>query len=138
MNKHKLRIYTSSSLHHAPLWIKLVEIWTEFQFTASWPEIIASGTTDDKYGPDFSKLFWAKDLIEVRASDCVLCYADPQDTPRGALIETGACLGLGKPVMLVGSNTQFGTWQHHPLVYRASELHAARQMLHYIARGQGL
>ena len=34
-----LPVYTASKLHHAPMWVRLMEEWPEINFTARWPHL---------------------------------------------------------------------------------------------------
>jgi hypothetical protein len=60
----------------------------------------------------------------------VLVYAEDGEHLRGALIEAGMAIALGKRVIVVGDHPDFGTWQHHPNVAYATDLsHAKSQLL---------
>lgn len=121
-----IRVYTASQTRHYETWIRLWSEWTEVQFTSSWPFMFSAGVPES---PENASRFWYKDLQEVKGSDVVLVYAEPRDTLRGALIEAGCALGLGKRVICVGENPGFGTWQYHPSVFQVVDLEEARAVL---------
>lgn len=124
-----LKVYTASKLNHAGRWLKLVDEWVEIDFVARWPSLV--GTIPDE--PHFAKVFWQQDIEDVMASDIVLVYGEPGDVLRGALVEAGVALGAGKSVIVVGDNPFYGTWQHHPNVYRVPDLEHARTLLKCMA-----
>lgn len=130
-----LAVYTASNLTHAMLWRALRAEWSEVNFCARWPwqHINDDGTAkwpDDKA---FGSVFWEHDFQDVQRSNVVLCYAEPQDVLRGALVEAGMALGMGKLVITVGSNESFGTWQHHSRVLQVKDLSSARTLLRLMA-----
>lgn len=63
-------------------------------------------------------LHWLIDFEDIRGSDFLALWAKDQEeaaTQRGSLVEAGAAIALGKPVITIGS-VYFGTWTFHPLV----------------------
>lgn len=126
-NGHRVKVYTASKLAQAPLWRQLRDEWTEVHFTARWP-VCHVGTTPDT--AVFAKTFWNHDLEDVSSSDVVLIYAESgADKLRGALVEVGAGLALGKEIIVVGQHPDFGTWQHHRNCHLVRDLDEARQLL---------
>ena len=120
MNFHyRPRIYTASKLHKASLWISLRREWTGIEFTARWSDLV--GRVDDS-SDKAARTFWLHDIEDVKKSDSLLLLADPEDKLRGALVEAGVALGLGKHVMVVGSHPDFGSWHNHPLVSHAESV----------------
>lgn len=122
-----MKVYVASKLNHAEMWKN---------YRANWaPEIEVISTWIDNYDPDdlgVNTEFaagWSQNLIEVRSCDVVLCYGERSDQLRGALVEAGAALGLGKPVIGVGDSESFGTWKHHPNVYWFPTMIGARSRL---------
>jgi nucleoside 2-deoxyribosyltransferase len=122
----RIRIYGASKLSHVEMWKRLIEEWTEIEFTARWP-VKHVGTVPD--AAHFARVFWEHDLEDVRSSDGILIYADPEDKLRGALVEAGMALALGKFVIVVGEHVDYGTWQHHPRVHRVPDMEHARMLL---------
>lgn len=59
----------------------------------------------------------------------VLVYAEEGEHLRGALVEAGMAIALGKTVLVIGDHPDFGTWQHHPKVIHAADLDQARTRL---------
>ncbi len=68
---------------------------------------------------------WARIEREIRASTRLVLYVEPGDFPlKGALVEVGMALGMGKPVRVIGpglaleprSMRPLGSWAAHPLV----------------------
>lgn len=127
-----IRVYTASKLQHWLKWKELRAEWPEFKFTARWPDVdIASipGT------PEQCAAHWLDDEKDVRSADVVLVYAEDGEHLRGALIEAGMAIALGKQVIVVGNHPDFGTWQHHPNVTRVADLsHAKDRLLQFSAQ----
>lgn len=68
---------------------------------------------------------WARIEREVSVADALILYAEPDDFPlKGALIEVGMAIGMGKPVLVVApdvaleakSMRPLGSWAMHPKV----------------------
>jgi nucleoside 2-deoxyribosyltransferase len=122
-----IKVYTASKLVHAPLWRILVEDWPGVEFVARWPfnEFPDEAT--------FARVFWEHDLEDVGRCDVVLVYAAYDDKLRGALVEAGMALALGKQVIVVGDHRDYGTWRHHPRVHGVADLEQARLLLSCMA-----
>lgn len=115
-------VYTASKLCHASKWLALRSLWPEVHFTARWPHLVGN-VSDEEVN---AALFWLRDIADVQKSDVVLLYAEEGEHLRGALVEAGAALGLGKRVICVGDHPDYGTWRFHPMVTRLPTLEAAR------------
>jgi hypothetical protein len=125
-----LSIYFASKTDYARLGLDLAGNWTEFNWTARWPNLVGKiGNTD----PTFCNIFWDQDVEDIHQSDVVLVYSQPNDVLRGALVEAGIGLGSGKKVVVVGENKSYGSWQYHDDVIRAKDLTQARQLLRCLA-----
>lgn len=67
---------------------------------------------------------WVRIQREIEACDRLVLYAEPSDFPlKGAYVEVGMALALGKPVFVVApalvldaSLRPLGSWAAHPLV----------------------
>lgn len=132
----RISIYTASKLHHAPLWTRLADEWPEVHFTARWPKLHVDPAGVPRWpddSPAHGAIFWQHDMEDVCAAQAVLCYAEPGEILRGALVEAGMALGLGRFVITVGENESFGTWQYHRNVLRVKDLSSARNLLHLLA-----
>ena len=121
----QVRVYTASKLHHAALWRGLRETNPGIYFTARWP-FFAGAVSDSS---DAAEYFWQDDLADVLRSDVVLVYALSGEKLRGALVEVGAALSLGRVVYVVGKHEDYGTWQYHPNVVRVGTLDKALEEL---------
>jgi nucleoside 2-deoxyribosyltransferase len=120
---YRPKVYTASKLKHASMWRDLRSIWSSHvEFTARWPDL------EDKLSDDecFAREFWRHDIQDIARADCVLVYAEPGEHLRGALVEAGAGIALGKHVVLVGEHPDYGTWQYHPMVTKVDSLGWAR------------
>ena len=118
-------VYTASKLHHRERWRSLRSQWPDVTFTARWPDL----DKDIPSSSDEARSNWLKDEEDVRRADVVMVYAEDGDHLRGALIEAGMAIALGKTVMVVGEHPDFGTWRHHPRVVHASDLDHAHSRL---------
>lgn len=131
--KPNLRIYTASCLHHAPLWRQLAHEWNEFTFSARWPFHHCDSNGTPIWPESFAPIFWEQDVEDIKNSDVLLIWAEPTDPLRGALVEAGVALGLGKKIILSGQNERFGTWQFHPLISSVKSLEEGRKLLNLLA-----
>jgi len=75
--------------------------------------------------------FWTIDIQDVRRSDFVLLWGMDEGL-KGALVECGAALGLGKMVVAIGL-PESHTWSFHPLVVRVASLESARRFFKHYA-----
>lgn len=125
----KPKVYGASKMTHRQFWKDLRESEPDIEWTAHWPDMECEDT------PDLCKFFWTKDHVDIARSDFVLCYAGPgaNDQLRGALIEAGIAIGLGKRVVIIDEYRYtagiYGTWQYHPQVLRAESLKQALWMM---------
>lgn len=105
---------------------------------AGWP-IVSTWIDESGEGEtgDFAEL-WVRIEREIRRSIGVLLYAETDDFPlKGALIECGLALGMGKPIAIVLPNVALhprsmkpiGSWVKHPLVTIYPTLAEARDAL---------
>lgn len=98
-----------------------------------WP---INSTWIDEAGPgetaDTGEL-WQRIEAEVRAARGLVLWAEAEDFPlKGAFVEVGMALGMGKPVAVYTKHAfensdyrPFGSWMNHPLVERCFSLNAA-------------
>ena len=125
-------IYCASSLHHAPLWRELART-ENLTFCARWPWHHCDEDGNPIWPESFAPIFWQHDLEDIQKASALLCYALPSDFMRGALVECGMALALGKNVILCGNNKGFGTWQYHPLVSRVDSMDDAIKIINLLA-----
>lgn len=121
----KLKIYCASKLHHAEKWRQLERQWPKFEFTARWIHM----SNFDESTPKVCSDGWLVDEEDVRKCDVVMVYAYKNEELRGALVEAGMGIGMGKAILLVGESPSFGTWQFHPQVFKVQDLDAAHTVL---------
>jgi nucleoside 2-deoxyribosyltransferase len=102
------------------------------EVTSRWIDHALAGRPESE-----AREFWQEDLEDVAKADALICYAaDTTEILRGALVETGAALALGKYVCAVGpENPSFGTWQHHPRVVRYLTMAGAVSFLLSVKEG---
>lgn len=115
----KTRLYTASKLQHAPMWQKLRTDNSHIEFTSRWIDMVSQEAAAKQ--KDFMR-FWLGDHEDVRRSDFVAVYATGDDHLRGALVEAGMGLALGKKIIVIGEHDDYGTWQHHPGVWRVASI----------------
>lgn len=129
-----IKVYTASLTKHAQFWLDLRKTWPkEIIFTSSWPQICLE--QGDVMTPGRACEVWIMDLSEIQASDAVLVYAGPngEDTLRGALVEAGMGIALGKAVIVVGNSHSYGSWQWHPDVHHAADMDEVLAILYMVA-----
>lgn len=87
--------------------------------TSSWIDQAGEGETF------CNAALWSDIENEVRVADALILYAEPDDFPlKGALVECGMALAMGKRVMIVAPDVSLehkslrpiGSWAMHPLV----------------------
>jgi hypothetical protein len=123
-------IYVASraSIPERPaMWRRLRE--QGWNITSTWIDEAGEGET-----ANFSEL-WQRITDEIRRSVGVVLYVEPEDLPlKGAYIEIGMALGMGKPVAVVARDMPLdarnyrplGSWAMHPLVVLVKDLESAR------------
>ena len=135
-----IKIYTASNLSNGPLWRQLRNDWPEIEIVARWPFLHINDDGSPGWPSDCAahgSVFWQHDHDDVAACDVVLVYAQGDKPLRGALVEAGMGIALGKIVVVVGNYTSYSTWQYHPAVKRVASLEDARSLLRLIAAGHG-
>lgn len=107
------------------------EMWRAFrkdgnQITSSWIDEAGEGET-----ADFNEL-WRRITAEIEEAHKLILYAEPNDFPlKGALIEAGIAIGMGKQVIVCLPNVKLegrtcrpiGSWIEHPLVMRDDDIY---------------
>lgn len=128
---HSIYVASRASVADRPaMWRELrTQGWS---INSSWIDEAGEGET-----ACMSEL-WQRIENEIRQSVGVLLFVRPEDFPlKGALVECGIALGMGKPVALVlpdivldtPSLRPLGSWAAHPCVKRFDTLEAARDWL---------
>lgn len=110
------RLYIASKMHHAEQWRELYKR-ADIHLVSRWPFL------EPFIDPEAAnaQFFWQDDMADVRACNVLIVYALEGEHLRGALVEAGAAIALGKLVIVVGGpHPDYGTWMHHPHV-RAAE-----------------
>lgn len=101
-----------------------------WNITSTWIDEAGEGET-----ADFAEL-WQRIEGEIRAAIGVVLYAEPGDFPlKGALIEVGMAMGMGKPVACVLPGVELdgrtmrplGSWLAHLACCRLDDLESARR-----------
>lgn len=130
-----IKVYTASKLSMAEEWRQLEKEWPHVIFHARWLRHNYLGTPDL---PQYAARFWLEDELDIKASDAVLIYAKPGEVLKGALVEAGIAIAARVPILVVGHNGSYGTWQFHPGVTRVASLHDARDWLLELDKKLGL
>ena len=122
------KVYIASKLKHAGRWSKLrTELRAEgIDLHARW---IDQSAHEDSAMPEDFKMFWMVDHEDVKNCDALIVYGEPGESLKGALIETGIGIALGRLTFVVGECESFGTWTHHPFVTRAATLEFALRLI---------
>lgn len=101
---------------------------TGWQITSTWIDEAGEGETDD-----FTEL-WDRIMREIGAANKVVLYAEQNDFPlKGAILEAGIALGMGKPVVVCLPGVKLdgrtarpiGSWIAHRNVTRIDDLDCA-------------
>jgi len=97
--------------------------------------IISSWINESRVGEtlNFSEL-WTRIVTEIILCDRLILYVEKTDFPlKGALVEVGIALGLGKPVFIVCNDITLsnrdlkplGSWAKHPHIKFCSDIREA-------------
>jgi hypothetical protein len=111
-------------------------MWRRFrsegvQVTSSWIDEDGEGQTQSLEG------LWSRIHAEIEKADALVLYAEADDFPlKGALVEAGIALGMGKDVIVClpdvtleqRSFRPIGSWIAHPLVTRVDNVLVALEM----------
>lgn len=109
-----------------------------YPINSSWIDEAGEGESSD-----LGEL-WARIVKEITEADGLILYAEYEDFPlKGALVEVGIALGLGKPVVVVldGFDPEVrtyrpvGSWMAHNGVGRVPSIRAAFNLIKHIAEG---
>lgn len=123
-----MRFYTASKTKHASKWKALRA--TGHKVTATWIDEAGEGQTADYV--ELSE----RCQREIASSDFVLLYCEPGETLKGALVEAGMALALGKPVRCVGDCDSLSRvfnehtlWSRHATIDDALRREATDEMI---------
>lgn len=110
--------YVASRTIHAPRWKELREQGAPI--TASWIDEAGEGQSGD-YGELSQRC-----LDEIRRSRALIIYCEEGELLKGAIIEAGAALMAGTPVIQVGNCASLSrVFRKHPLWQEAETIPAA-------------
>ena len=120
-----VKVYMASKMGHAEKWRDLYSHHPEIHIVNGWCflEPFIEPT------PDNARKFWQDDFDDISRCDVLILYAEKDEHLRGGLVEAGIALGLGKIVMVIGEHADYGTWQHHPSVWKSSSIEGALESL---------
>lgn len=115
-------IYTASKTQHAEKWLALRK--------SGWP-IVSTwiDEADDAASPSLTDL-WIRCVREASSAAVLLLYVLDGEQLKGALVEVGAALASGVPVVVVGPVE--ASWKHHPLVRLCGSLDDALDVVNVL------
>jgi hypothetical protein len=114
-------VYIASKTRHAHKWVALHD--SGAPIISTWIDEAGEGQT-----ASFADL-WTRCVYEAANSRMLILYSENQESLKGALIEMGAALACGIPVVIVGDAPQLKTAKHHPLVSHAATVEEALSRL---------
>ena len=104
----RTNFYVASKVKHAEVWILLRK--TGYRIVSTWIDEAMEGDTEN-----ISELA-ERCILEIQLADVLVLYCEPREMLKGALIEVGAALALGKEVRCVGSTKSLSrVFIQHPL-----------------------
>jgi len=131
---YRPKVYVASKIYFHTQWKRMRESpdWSHVEFTSRWLDMahLEDPSAPQPLPADFGH-FWTIDIQDVRRSDFVLLFGSDEGL-KGALVECGAALGLGKTVIVIDL-PEVHSWSFHPLVVRLGTLEAARKFLRHYA-----
>jgi hypothetical protein len=99
-----MRIYIASKAKYASRWREL---------RASGVPIISSWIDwDEPKTTDGWRQLWELCVSEAAAADVLILYEEPGDVLKGALVETGICIGAGNRVYFAGERGRHSIVNH--------------------------
>lgn len=116
-----IKVYMASKMHYAADWRAMYSSERNVHIVSRWPFLEPSVEPSS----DNAKKFWQDDVADIARADAVVVYAKDDEKPRGALVEAGIAIGMGKLVALVGEHPDYGTWRYHPQVINATSIEEA-------------
>jgi len=127
MPPNKPKVYFASKLTYARRLWELALKWN-LETTSRW---LSQADLELKGSPSTEEfgIFWLVDEEDVRRSDALIVYGEADDILKGALVEVGMAIALGKLVICVGASSSFGSWTNHPLVLIAPSLEGAVKLI---------
>lgn len=114
------KVYIASKIRYAPVWRELYS-HSDIHIVSRWPFLETQ--VDDR--PTNCRKFWQDDFTDVSSADILILFAEEGENLRGALVEVGIALGLGKHIIVIGDHKDHGTWWHHPQVKKVINLEQA-------------
>lgn len=87
-------IYIASKTRHATLWRDLRAAGAPI--ISTWIDEAGEGESADMHD------LWDRCISESKACTALIVYREPQDVLKGAWVEIGAALAVGRPVFAVG------------------------------------
>lgn len=111
-----MNIYVASKVKHAAMWkaVRQYLLPKNHAITSTWIDEAGEGET-----ASYTELA-TRCISEIAASDVLILYCEPGELLKGALIEVGAALALGKKVAVVGDCESLsrvfkshGLWSEH-------------------------
>lgn len=124
------KVYIASKMHHAPRWREAYSR-PDIHVVSRWPFLepaVDCRTTN-------CQKFWQDDFTDINSCDVLILFVGGDEKLRGALVEVGIALGLGKFVIVIGDHHDHGTWWHHPLVRKVTNFESAVHTAKALIRG---
>lgn len=115
-----MKIYIASKANHRAKWRSLRSAGVPI--ISRWIDV-DDKFSDDPTGLDYEKL-WEMCVEDVRECSLLVCYVEFGEVLKGALVELGGALLLGKPIIACGPRSAYaanGTWLHHPGIQYSSK-----------------
>ena len=123
-----LKIYAASRTRHAPMWRRLrSEGWP---IISTWIDEAESGQTADR-----AELA-TRCIREASEAHITVVYGEQGEQLKGALIEMGAAMANGHPVVLVGEClSPTSVFLEHPEIWPCVSIEAAAIAINLIVAG---
>lgn len=121
---HRLpKVYVASKVAQASMWRKLREEWSpSIAINSRWIDHIDNAGKPLRFD---SNVFWREDFEDISDATYLICYGTAGEHLRGALVETGFALALGRTVCVIGDHPDYGTWQDAGDVIKVATLQEA-------------
>ena len=122
-----MKIYIASKTKHAQKWLDLRNRGLEINST--WIDEVGEGQSSS-----LSDLAH-RCIREAAEADWLILYCEDGDFLKGALLEVGAALGAGRPILCVGKCESISpTFQRHPLWFDVDSIETAIKYVRELKR----
>lgn len=121
-----VKFYVAAKWQDRPIVHQVYQILKSFghEITLDWTDHELPNESQMKQSQinNFLSMWAEKDIIGVQNCDLLIALFMEPRHQRGAMVEVGAALGLGKPILIIGHAEDSSTLLRHPLCMHLDDL----------------